>query len=133
MMQRTGTLEEIMKGYTEKYPVKIVCTTMRTVKSPKKHDFTSMIYSAETGSYLTEKPYEDIDVIDRIGSGDAYVAGALYGLLKYGDCNQALRFGNAYSSVKNTIPGDLPASDLREIEGIIKNHNATGIVSEMNR
>ena len=113
--------------------MKLVCTTQRTVKSPKKHDFTSVIYSRETDRFYTEKPYVDIDVIDRIGSGDAYVSGVLYGYLTTGDPMEALRFGNATSSVKNTIPGDLPASERREIEAIIRSHNATGAQSELNR
>lgn len=133
MMQRTGLLADIMKGYAKDYDVKLVCTTQRTVKSPKKHDFTSTIYSSETDRFYTEDPYIDIDVIDRIGSGDAYVAGVLYGFLKFGDPLEALRYGNATSSVKNTIPGDLPASDKKEIDGIIRNHNAVGAVSELNR
>ena len=133
MMQRTGELEDIMKGYTKDYNVSLVCTTQRTVKSPKKHDFTSTIYSSADDKFYSEKPYTDIDVIDRIGSGDAYVSGVLFGYLKYNDPLTALQFGNATSSVKNTIPGDLPASDFREIKGIIKNHNASGIVSELNR
>lgn len=106
---------------------------MRTVKSPKKHDFTSLIYDAAADRYCEENPYTDIDVIDRIGSGDAYVAGVLYGLLHFDDPMRALQYGNVASSVKNTIPGDLPSSDLAEIEGIIRNHNATGYVSELNR
>ena len=69
----------------------------------------------------------------RIGSGDAYVAGVLFGLLKYGDPQKAMQFGNATSSVKNTVPGDLPSSDFKEIDRIIREHNATGPVSEMNR
>lgn len=133
MMQKTGELKDIMKSYTKDYPVQIVCTTQRTVKSPKKHDFTSTIYSAQSDQFYVERTYSDIDVIDRIGSGDAYVSGVLYGLLKYNDPHKALQYGNATSSVKNTIPGDLPASDLSEIDGIIKNHNATGNVSELNR
>ena len=72
-------------------------------------------------------------MVDRVGSGDAYVAGVLYGLLKDGDAQQALRIGNATCAVKNTIPGDLPSSDWKEISGIIKEHNADGPVSEMNR
>jgi 2-dehydro-3-deoxygluconokinase len=66
-------------------------------------------------------------------SGDAYVAGVLFGLLKYGDPQKAMQFGNATSSVKNTVPGDLPSSDFKEIDRIIREHNATGPVSEMNR
>ncbi len=133
MMQKDGELSDIMKSYTTDYPVKIVCTTQRQVISPRKHNFTSTIYSAETDKFYTEKPYTGIDVIDRIGSGDAYVSGVLYGLLKYNDVEKALYYGNATSSVKNTVPGDLPACDLQVIDSIIKNHHSDGPVSELNR
>ena len=133
MLQKTGELRDIMKSYCTDYGIKIVATTQRTVISPKKHTFTSIIYSAQSDRFYTEAPYEDIDVVDRIGSGDAYVAGVLFGLLKYGDVQRALEFGNAASSVKNTIPGDLPSSDLPEIQHIIRQHQATGPVSELNR
>ncbi len=133
MMQKNGDLTDIMKSYTKDYPVKIVCTTQREVISPKKHNFTSTIYSAEKGRFYTEDPYKDIDVIDRIGSGDAYVSGVLYGLLKYDDPEKALFYGNATSAVKNTVPGDLPACDLKVIDSIIKNHHTDGPTSELNR
>lgn len=112
MFRKTGTLEEIQKSYCAEYGVKIVATTQRTVQSPKKHDFTSVIYSAAEDAFYREAPYKDIDVVDRIGSGDAYCAGVLFGLLEYGDVRRALEFGNAASSVKNTIPGDMPGSDF---------------------
>lgn len=133
MFGKTGDLRSIQKSYCEEYGVKIVATTQRTVISPRKHSFTSVIYSAENNAYYTEEPYENIDVIDRIGSGDAYVAGALFGLLNFGDPEKALQFGNATSSLKNTVPGDLPSSDFKEASRIIEAHNATGPVSEMNR
>ena len=133
MFQKTGELQDIMKSYAQEYGVKIVATTQRTVLSPRKHNFTSVLYSAQQDAFYTEPPYTNIDVIDRIGSGDAYVAGVLFGLLKYGDPQKAMQFGNATSSVKNTVPGDLPSSDFKEIDRIIREHNATGPVSEMNR
>lgn len=133
MFRKEGDLRDIMRSYADEYGVKIVATTQRTVLSPRKHNFTSVIYSAEQNAFYTEAPYTNIDVIDRIGSGDAYVAGVLFGLLKYGDPQKAMQFGNATSSVKNTVPGDLPSSDFKEIDRIIREHNATGPVSEMNR
>lgn len=134
MMQRgDAPLEEIMRGYTRDFPnIHYVCTTRRTVKSPKVHDFTSVIYSGKTDRFYTEEPYRDIDVVDRIGSGDAYVAGALYGLLEYKDARKALEYGNATSSTKCTVSGDLPLSDLHEIDRIIRNHKAGG-GEELNR
>lgn len=131
---KTGTAGEIMKSFTEEYPISIVASTQRVVHSPKRHTFGSLIYNAAKNEYYEEEPYRDIEVVDRIGSGDAYIAGALYGLLTSGgDCASAVRYGNASSAVKNTIPGDLPSSNLDEIETIIKTHNHTGPQNEMSR
>ena len=133
MFRKTGDLRDIMKSYCAEYGVRIVATTQRTVISPKIHTFGSILYSREADAFYTEPPYENIDVVDRLGSGDAYVAGVLFGLLQYNDPRKALEFGNATSSVKNTIPGDLPSSDFKEIASIIASHKSTGPQSELNR
>ena len=131
---KTGTAKEMMKSFTEEYPISIVASTQRIVHSPKRHTFGSVIYDAARDTYYEEEPYRDIEVIDRIGSGDAYISGALYGLLSSGgDCSKAIAFGNATAAVKNTIPGDLPSSNLEEIQTIIKAHNQSGPQSEMAR
>ena len=131
MMQKTGTLDEIMKSYTEEYGCKIVATTRRGVVSPTKHNFGSRLYY--DGKFYDEPQYENIEVVDRIGSGDAYVAGALYAILKYHDPQKAIEFGNAMSAVKNTIYGDMPASSLGEITSVIESHKQVGPQEEMNR
>ena len=132
---KEGNVREMMKSFTDEYPISIVASTQRVVHSPKVHDFGSVIYNAYQDKYYTEEPYKAIDVVDRIGSGDAYIAGTLYGLLHYRlDCEKALAYGNAYSAVKNTIPGDVPSSNLHDIDAIIADHNMTeGYKSEMNR
>ncbi|MFA9379080.1 MAG: sugar kinase [Lachnotalea sp.] len=131
--KKTGDIKKMMKSFTEDYTISIVASTERKVISPKKHTFSSTIYNAKEDKYYFEAPYEKIEVVDRIGSGDAYVAGALYGLLKYNDCQKALEYGNAASAVKNTISGDLPSTDLKELDNIIKSHQNIGEQSEMNR
>jgi len=131
MMQKTGTLEEIMKSYTTEYNCKIVCSTEREVVSPTRHNFTSTIYY--DGKYYKEEPYKNIEVVDRIGSGDAYLAGTLFAILKYGDIQKALEYGNAMSAVKNTTYGDMPASSFEEITSVIESHKKTGPQEEMNR
>lgn len=120
-----------MKAYTVDYGCKLVATTRREVLSPMRHNFGSKIYY--DGVFYEEKPYENIEVIDRIGSGDAYLAGVLYGLIKTGDIQKALEIGNASSAVKNTVLGDMAASSIDEIMGVIRAHKATGKQDEMNR
>lgn len=132
--KKTGTAKEMMKSFTEEYPISVVAATQRIVHSPKRHTFGSVMYDAKKDEYYEEEPYRDIEVVDRIGSGDAYISGALYGLLAGdGDCMKAVQFGNATSAVKNTIPGDMPTSNLEEIETIIQAHNHKGPQSEMAR
>lgn len=132
--QKEGAQQTMMKSFTEEYPIKIVCSTQRTVHSPKMHSFTSVIYNAEEDKYYEEEPYKNIDVVDRIGSGDAYISGVLYGLLSSEmDCQKALKFGNATSAVKNTIPGDMPSLNLEETQDIIDAHGNKGYQSEMKR
>lgn len=133
MFQKTGELRDILRSYTTEYGVKIVASTQRTVISPQRHDFTSLLYDAKTDAFYEEAPYRDIDVIDRIGSGDAYVAGVLFGLLYYDEPAQALRFGNAMASVKNTVPGDLPSCSYHEIARIIEQHHSDEPAEEMSR
>lgn len=131
---KAGSLYEIMKSFTDTYPISVVASTQRTVHSPKKHSFGSVLYSSKENKYYEEKAYENIDVVDRIGSGDAYISGVLYGLLTHpNNFQKALEYGNATSSVKNTILGDLPSSDLLEIDTIIKDHQTIGKQLEMNR
>lgn len=131
MLRRSGSLHDILKGYSDDYGCKIVASTKREVVSPTRHNFGSVIYS--DGKYYEEKPYMNIEVIDRIGSGDAYVAGVLYGILSGGDIPYALSVGNALSAVKNTVPGDMSASSIEEIQSVIASHKAVGAQDEMIR
>lgn len=132
MFGRTGTIEEIQKGYTRDFGCSLVATTQRTVISPTRHNWASIIYSKEEDRYYSEDPYREIEVVDRIGSGDAYLAGVLFGLLKFGNVQSALEFGNAMAAIKNTIPGDMPVSDFSEISRVIKDHTEKN-TSEMIR
>ena len=131
MMQKTGTLDEIMKSYADEYGCKIVATTRREVISPTKHNFGSRVYY--DGKFYEEPHYMGIEVIDRVGSGDAYVAGVLYGVLSGGSIEEAMSYGNALSAIKNTVSGDMSISFIDEVETVIKSHKAEGVQDEMVR
>lgn len=131
MLRRTGTLEEIMEGYAKEYGCRVVATTRREVISPRVHNFSSKIFY--DGRFYEEPAYEGIEVVDRIGSGDAYLSGTLFGMIRYDDMQRALEIGNAMAAVKNTVSGDMSVSSLQEIQSIIRAHQATGHQDEMNR
>lgn len=134
MFCKEGTLQQMHREFCKEFPnIKIIASSERQVISPKVHSFTSTVYSSTEDTFYTEDQYKNIDVVDRIGSGDAYCAGVLFGMLKYNDPKKAMQFGNATCAVKNTIFGDLPVSDFNEISSIIKAHQEKGKQSEMNR
>ena len=134
MFGKRGSLQDMHREFCRDFPnIKYIASSEREVISPKNHSFTSTVYCHETDSFCTEEPYKNIDVVDRIGSGDAYCAGVLFGLLKYGDAQKAMEFGNATCAVKNTIFGDLLVSDYNEINSMIVAHKNKGVQSEMVR
>ena len=134
MFKKTGTLQDMHREFCREYPnIQLIASSEREVISPKVHSFTSTVYLKRLDKFFHEEPYKDIDVVDRIGSGDAYCAGVLFGLLKFDDAQTAVEFGNATCATKNTIFGDLPVSDYDEIKSIIDAHKSKGKQSEMNR
>lgn len=131
---KEGNVKDIMKSFTLDYSIRIVASTKRIVHSPKCHTFGSIIYDSKTEQYYEEEPYRNIEVVDRIGSGDAYISGVLYGLLSdYDNCQRALEIGNATGAIKNTIPGDILSFDLEKIEEVIWSHKNTDFSMEMKR
>ena len=131
---KTGDIKEILKSFSDEYDIAVVAATQRIVHSPKSHTFGSVIYEKKTDSYYEEKPYEKIEVVDRIGSGDAYISGFLYGLLKEnGNCQAALEYGNAASAMKNTVSGDMLCTDPQEMQQTIEMHHNIGQDFEMKR
>ncbi len=132
MLARKGTIEEMLRGYHEDFGAKMIAMTRRTVESPTRHAWDSILYDAHSGECFSEAPYLDIEVVDRIGSGDAYLSGVLSGLLLGKSPQKALETGNAMAAIKNTVMGDMPSSSWREIESVIAAHHGEA-QSELNR
>ncbi|MBO6163871.1 MAG: sugar kinase, partial [Lachnospiraceae bacterium] len=75
---------------------------------------------------------QDIEVTDRIGSGDAYLSGFFYGL-KEGGAADAMACGNAAGALKNTIAGDMLLTDAAELRTMMEMHRMQGEEPEMVR
>lgn len=133
MFRKTGSLEEILRSYSAQYGISVVVTTRRTVRGTQRQDFGSLVYSAEKNAFFFEPPYENIEVTDRIGSGDAFVSGVLYGILARRSLQSAVEFGDAACAVKCTVAGDLPQASLGELEQLAGEHAGGRATSEMNR
>ena len=103
----------------EQFPnVKQVAVTLRESKSAD-HNGWSAALNGKTGFYLS-RHYEITDIIDRVGGGDSFSAGIIYGLSNYEDEEYALNFAVAASALKHTIPGDFNLTRKSEVEALCK-------------
>ena len=120
----SGTLDKnSYKALTDKvkaaYPnVKQIAVSLRESHSAD-HNGWGAALNGKTGFYLS-RHYEITDIIDRVGGGDSFAAGIIYGLSHFEDEQYALNFAVAASALKHTIPGDFNLTRLSEIENLAK-------------
>jgi 2-dehydro-3-deoxygluconokinase len=106
----------------EKFPnVKLVGTTLREVHSTNRHDWGAVLW-LEGKRYVS--PTCPLDVVDRIGGGDGFAAGLIYGLLSGRSPEEALRLGWAHGALLTTFPGDVTMARLAEVEALAKGGSA---------
>lgn len=118
----------VLKQLMERFPrAKKVITTLRGSISASHNSWSGVLYDGET---LYEAPtYQITHIVDRVGGGDSFMAGLIYGLLTYPDDDQkALNFAVAASCLKHTIYGDANQVTVAEVETLMGG-DASGRVS----
>ncbi len=112
----------MIKEATAKFPnVKAVATTLREVHSTNRHDWAAVLW-LDGKEYVS--PTMQLDVVDRIGGGDGFAAGMIYGLISGKPPEQALRLGWAHGALLTTFPGDTTMARLPEVEQLAKGGSA---------
>lgn len=101
----------------QRFKLKIVAITLRQTPSVWHNRWTAIAFAK--GKLYEDITY-DLEIVDRIGSGDAFTAGFLFGLLSFeNDIQKALHFGNALAALKHSIPGDLSWITRAEAEKLL--------------
>ena len=113
-----GMMEATVKAFPK---VKLVATTLREVHSTNRHDWGTVLWL--DGKHFVS-PTAHLDVIDRIGGGDGFAAGLIYGLLTGRTPDESLRLGWAHGAFLTTFPGDVTMAKLEEIEAFAKGGSA---------
>ncbi|MHA1917352.1 MAG: PfkB family carbohydrate kinase [Candidatus Ranarchaeia archaeon] len=111
------TYSQVAKTLADKYGFEVVAITLRENPSVLKNTWGAMVY--RNGKVHTDRRY-DIEVIDRVGGGDSFSAGLIYGYLTMDDVQKGLEFGNAFSALKHSVPGDLNYITQAEVEKLVK-------------
>ena len=99
------------------FEFKIVAITLREDLSVWRNNWTAIAY--QDGKIFRDRKYE-VEIVDRVGAGDSFTAGFLYGWLKEKDVQRGVQYGNAFAALKHTFPGDFNWSRLEEVEAQLK-------------
>ncbi len=107
---------------TAKYPgVKIVATTLREVHSTNRHSWSAV-------AWIKGKTYQapqcELDVFDRVGGGDGFAAGFIYGILTGETPEESVKLGWAHGALLTTYPGDTTMATLEEVKAFAKGGSA---------
>lgn len=116
--------KSIFKQMKEAFDFKYVVSTLRESHSASDNGWSALIYDGD--SFYHSKHY-DIRIIDRVGGGDSFAGGLIYGLLEKENFKAALEFAVAASALKHTIPGDYNMVSVDEVETLM-NGDASGRV-----
>jgi 2-dehydro-3-deoxygluconokinase len=106
----------MLKKLCEQYGFKGAATSLRESHSASDNGWSCAL--SVGGEFFHSKHY-DIRVVDRVGAGDSFSAGLIYGLTHYENKQSAIEFAAAASALKHTIPGDFNHVDLKEVETLM--------------
>ena len=104
--------KDVFKQMQEKFGFKYIASTLRESHSASDNGWSALVYNGT--EFHHTKQYE-VRIVDRVGSGDSFASGFIYGLVTGMKMNDAAEFGVAASALKHTIPGDLNHATLSEV------------------
>ena len=110
--------EMLIKQAVSQFPnLQIVASTMRQNSSASQINWSGICF-AESAFYYSQE-IKDLDILDRIGGGDGFASGLIYGLLEKNDYQAAVEYGVSHGALAMSTPGDNSVASLTEVEAVI--------------
>ena len=109
--------QDIMKQMVAKFNFKYVASSLRESYSASDNGWSALVYDGK--EFYHTKKY-NVRIVDRVGSGDSFASGLIYGLVTGMPMGEAAEFGVAASALKHTIPGDLNHATLGDVKDLMK-------------
>ena len=112
-------IRQVVKAYPN---FKVVATTLRAVKSATRNDWGAISWAGD--QFYQAPNRQDLEVLDRVGGGDSFASGLIYGLIQFDDPQKAVEYGAAHGALAMTTAGDTSMASLKEIEALVKGGSA---------
>jgi 2-dehydro-3-deoxygluconokinase len=113
-----GMIDNVVKKHQH---VKVVATTLREVHSTSRHSWSAVAW-IDGKTYAA--PTAELDVLDRVGGGDGFAAGFIYGLLTGEAPEDAVKLGWAHGALLTTFPGDTTMATVEQVRAFAKGGSA---------
>ncbi len=97
---------------------KATATTLRAAKTATVNDWAAIAWM--DGKFYESRKYPDLEILDRVGGGDSFASGFIYGLMTTGDPQKAVEYGAAHGALAMTTPGDTSMVNQDEVEKLMK-------------
>lgn len=108
----------------ETYPnFQIIATTLRQVQTATVNDWGAIAWDRDSG-FAQATQRNGLEILDRVGGGDSFASGLIYGLMETGDIAQAVEYGAAHGALAMTTPGDTSMASVEEVERLVKGGGA---------
>ncbi len=108
------SFKQMIGQVIDAYPnFRVVATTLRTVKTATINDWGAVCWA--DGKFYEAPTRENLEIFDRVGGGDSFASGLIYGLLTTGNAQTAVDYGAAHGALAMTTPGDTSMATLKEV------------------
>ncbi len=101
---------------------KATATTLRAAHTATINDWSAIAWAG--GKFHESRSYPRLEILDRVGGGDSFASGFIFGLMHCGDVQQAVEYGAAHGALAMTTPGDTSMADRAEVEKLMKGGGA---------
>ena len=120
----TGSFRSMIERAAAAFPnFRVVATTLRAVHSATVNDWSAIAWSRDHG-FAEATPRPGLEILDRVGGGDSFASGLIYGLIEHGDLQTAVEYGAAHGALVMTTPGDTSTATLAEVESLVAGGSA---------
>jgi 2-dehydro-3-deoxygluconokinase len=109
--------KDVFRQMKEKFNFKYIASTLRESHSASDNGWSALVYDGN--EFYHTRQYE-VRIVDRVGSGDSFASGFIYGLVSGMPMKDAAEFGVGASAMKHTIPGDLNHATVKEVMDLVK-------------
>lgn len=114
---------KMIEKAAKEYPnFKAVATTLREVHTAGDNDWAAVLW--HEGKFYQSKKFDHLDIFDRVGGGDSFASGLIYGFLSGKTMQEAVDYGVCHGALAMTTPGDTSMASLKEVENLVKGGSA---------